>query len=92
VFLTVEKHTLMEILQAGTIFPLPDEDPYNAKYYGSERRRKFTNIYGIKDEIYARRAESITYSVLNSIERRSEDRLSSAPETINKYQWVCAII
>ncbi|KAJ3415514.1 RNA polymerase II associated protein 1 [Chytridiales sp. JEL 0842] len=71
----------------GVVIPIPDDDPYNTKYYGSDRRRKFTKLYGLPDETFARRAEEFTYSILESMESRWQDRISSSPENLAKYQW-----
>ncbi|KAJ3116086.1 hypothetical protein HDU96_010461 [Phlyctochytrium bullatum] len=70
------------------VIPLPNDDPFNVKYYSSDRRRKFTERYGLQESRFSRAVLPLTWSVMEIIEEKSGSRAKINPDTTSKYQWV----
>ncbi|KAL2913671.1 hypothetical protein HK105_206831 [Polyrhizophydium stewartii] len=64
------------------------DDPFNAKYYASERRAKFTRIYGIPEATFSKLSAPATTGVLASIEARASNTVTVPPEVMAKLQWL----
>ncbi|KAJ3352902.1 hypothetical protein HDU83_007559 [Entophlyctis luteolus] len=71
--------------------PLPAKDPYNAKYYGSDRRRKFTSAYGLSEAHFSRASAEVTLSVLEQAEESVRPFQEPSASAASKYQWMLSI-
>ncbi|KAI8822501.1 armadillo-type protein [Fimicolochytrium jonesii] len=68
--------------------PLADEDPYNIQWYRSERRRKFTETYGMSEALFARSMLPLPQSIMQVVQEKSAAGRSPSPETVAKYTWL----
>ncbi|KAI9350180.1 armadillo-type protein [Obelidium mucronatum] len=68
--------------------PMVDKDPFNAKYYGSERRKKFTARYGLDESRFGRASTPVTQSILEGVEDAVLSFHQPSAQTIAKYQWM----
>ncbi|KAI8922787.1 armadillo-type protein [Entophlyctis helioformis] len=67
---------------------MPVNDPFNSAYYSSERRSKFTRMYGLSEQSFAKLVAPVTQGVLASIEARASNIERVSPEAISKSQWL----
>ncbi|KAJ3213498.1 Jouberin [Dinochytrium kinnereticum] len=81
---TINTNTIEE---AKVPIPLPDDDPYNVKYYSSDRRRKLTDRYGLPESKFTRAMMPLTQSVMDWIEEKSAVNRKYQPDHVAKYQW-----
>eukprot|EP00842_Homolaphlyctis_polyrhiza_P003152 jgi/Hompol1/3838/HPOL_003403-RA len=67
---------------------MPTVDPFNAKYYSSTRRQKFTQIYGLNELQFAKVVAQVTRGVLAAIEERASNNIPVPADMITKTQWI----
>ncbi|KAI8848354.1 armadillo-type protein [Chytridium lagenaria] len=82
---TINTNTIEE---AKIAIPLQNEDAFNIKYYSSDRRRKFTERYGLAESKFARTILPLTQSVMEYVEEKSGVLKKYSPELLAKYQWL----
>ncbi|KAJ3242402.1 hypothetical protein HDU78_001407 [Chytriomyces hyalinus] len=68
--------------------PLPDKDPFNTKYYASDRRKKFTTRYGLDEAKFARNSLPVTPSILETVEESTSAFHQPSAQILSKYQWM----
>ncbi|KAJ3084110.1 hypothetical protein HDU99_003321 [Rhizoclosmatium hyalinum] len=73
------------------VVPLADKDPFNAKYYGSDRRKKFTTRYGLDESRFARTSAAVTPSIMEQVEDGVSSFHQPSSVLISKYQWMLNI-
>ncbi|KND03924.1 uncharacterized protein SPPG_01373 [Spizellomyces punctatus DAOM BR117] len=71
--------------------PFPDEDPYNVRWYSSDRRRKFSERYGLPESAFARAMLPLPQSIMTLVEDKSAAIKKPTPEILAKYQWLMNI-
>ncbi|KAJ3014030.1 hypothetical protein HKX48_005388 [Thoreauomyces humboldtii] len=76
--------------QTGMV-PMPDTDPYNVEWFKSDRRKKFTDRYGISEAHFARAIMPIPKSIMAVVEEKSAAARTPTPETLTKYSWLLNI-
>ncbi|KAJ1344384.1 hypothetical protein BSLG_001041 [Batrachochytrium salamandrivorans] len=63
-------------------------DAFNTKYYGSERRMKFSKMYGMNETQMIKLATPIPQSFIAKIVERTLNLVPIPPETMAKMQWL----
>ncbi|KAJ3101339.1 hypothetical protein HDU97_001433 [Phlyctochytrium planicorne] len=86
--ITINTNTMEE---AKLSIPLVEMDPFNIKYYASDRRRKFTDRFGILESKFTRVVLPMTISVMEAIEERTGGSKKYHLEMLAKYQWLLNI-
>ncbi|KAI9106007.1 armadillo-type protein [Phlyctochytrium arcticum] len=77
--------------EQGVRVPFPDEDPYNVRYYNSDRRRKFTQHYGLREDIFDKAVDPPPLSIMAMVEEKSASAKRPSSEMQTKYQWLLNI-
>ncbi|KAI9207546.1 armadillo-type protein [Polychytrium aggregatum] len=67
------------------------DDPFNIKYYSSDRRKKFTEQYRLSEKNYEFATEPLTKSVMDALLERAEALKAPSPEVLAKSQWLLDI-
>ncbi|EGF80415.1 hypothetical protein BATDEDRAFT_24972 [Batrachochytrium dendrobatidis JAM81] len=65
-----------------------ESDPFNSKYYGSERRMRFSKMYGLNESQMVKMSTAASQGVISSIEARVLNTAVTSPETLLKLQWL----
>ncbi|KAI9005894.1 armadillo-type protein [Gaertneriomyces semiglobifer] len=68
--------------------PLPNDDPFNVRWYSSERRRKFSTRYGIPEAAFARATVPVPQSITVIIDDKCTMIKTPTPEALAKYQML----
>ncbi|KAI8809948.1 armadillo-type protein [Cladochytrium replicatum] len=69
----------------------PLNDNFNVQYWSSDRRRKFTSIYGLPEENFARAMIPLAQPMMDLVEERSLAFRRPSLELLRKYEWLLAI-
>ncbi|TPX59062.1 hypothetical protein PhCBS80983_g02729 [Powellomyces hirtus] len=77
--------------QISMQIPLPDKDPFNILWYSSDRRRKFTERYGISEARFARAVLPLPQSIMALVEEKSSAARTPSAEALAKYGWLMKI-
>ncbi|KAJ3058037.1 hypothetical protein HDU98_005848 [Podochytrium sp. JEL0797] len=70
------------------VIPIIDSDPFNAKYYASDRRKKFSTRYGLDEARFARTSAPVTQSILEGVEDAVLTVHQPNAQALAKYQWM----
>ncbi|KAJ3128551.1 hypothetical protein HK100_009127 [Physocladia obscura] len=71
--------------------PLAKNDPFNVKYYTSDRRKKLTNRYGLDETKFTRTCVPVTPSILEVVEESVRAFHQAVLGAMEHYQWMFSI-
>ncbi|KAJ3148056.1 hypothetical protein HDU89_004901 [Geranomyces variabilis] len=77
--------------QISLQIPMPDKDPYNIQWYGSDRRRRYSERYGLKEAHFARAILPLPQSIMAYVAEKSAAAKKPSAEAITKYTWLINI-
>ena len=64
------------------------EDAFNTKYYNSERRKKFTKVFGFQETFFTRALLPPTFNLIETIIEKYEMDAEVKMKNCKKYPWV----
>ncbi|KAJ3055066.1 hypothetical protein HK097_011629 [Rhizophlyctis rosea] len=74
--------------ESAVTVPLRDEDPYNARWYSSDTRKKLTDRYGLPEALFDRATIPVSRSIMTVIDEKCTASKKLSPEQVAKSQWL----